>query len=210
MLSHWRANHYIQHQVCYRLNCRGCQSSWSTVRASDAILLNRRIIFSHMSRIWEFTEAGNLINVCIPGVHRHGYCDKTNSHRWIPLTSYWTYCGFTEDLRRLNSVLVSGNVVCGTDHLNATISHWGQLTHICVINTLRSRLNDRHVSDDIFKCIFLNGNVWTSLTIWLKFVPKNRINNIPALVQKMTWRRPGEKSLTEPMMVYSTDAYMRH
>ena len=35
----------------------------------------------------------------------------------------------------------------------------------------------------------------------LKFVPKGPINNIPALVQIMTWRRPGDKPLSEPMMV---------
>ena len=40
-----------------------------------------------------------------------------------------------------------------------------------------------------------------SLKISLKFVPKVRINNIPALVQIMAWRRPGDKPLSEPMMV---------
>ena len=35
----------------------------------------------------------------------------------------------------------------------------------------------------------------------LKFVPKGPINNIPALVQIMAWRRPGDKLLSEPMMV---------
>ena len=35
----------------------------------------------------------------------------------------------------------------------------------------------------------------------LKFVPKGPINNIPALVQIMAWRRPGDKPLSEPMMV---------
>ena len=43
--------------------------------------------------------------------------------------------------------------------------------------------------DDIFKCIFLNENVWISIKISLKFVPKGPINNIPALVQIMAWRR---------------------
>ena len=37
-------------------------------------------------------------------------------------------------------------------------------------NTLRPRQNGRHVSDDIFKCIFLNENVWISLKIWLNSV----------------------------------------
>ena len=36
---------------------------------------------------------------------------------------------------------------------------------------------------DIFKCIFLKENAWISLKISLTFVPKFRINNIPALVQ---------------------------
>ena len=35
----------------------------------------------------------------------------------------------------------------------------------------------------------------------LKFVPKGPINNIPALVQIMASRRPGNQSLFEPLMV---------
>ena len=68
-------------------------------------------------------------------------------------------------------------------------------------NILRLRENGHHFADDIFKCIFLNEDVWIMLKISLKFVPKVRINNIPALVQIMAWRRPGDKPLAEPMMV---------
>ena len=68
-------------------------------------------------------------------------------------------------------------------------------------NTLRPRQNGRHFADDTFKCIFLNENVRISIKISLKFVPKGPINNIPALVQIMAWRRPGDKLLSEPMMV---------
>ena len=32
------------------------------------------------------------------------------------------------------------------------------------------------LADDIFKCIFVNENIWISIKIWLKFVPKGRIN----------------------------------
>ena len=32
-----------------------------------------------------------------------------------------------------------------------------------IINTLRPRQNDRLFADDIFKCIFLNENVWISI-----------------------------------------------
>ena len=37
-------------------------------------------------------------------------------------------------------------------------------------NTLRQRQNGRHFADEIFKCIFLNENVWISLKISLKFL----------------------------------------
>ena len=50
-------------------------------------------------------------------------------------------------------------------------------------NTLRPRQNDRHFPDDISKWIFLNENVWISINISLKFVPKGQINNIAALVR---------------------------
>ena len=69
------------------------------------------------------------------------------------------------------------------------------------VNTLGPRQNGRHFADDIFKCIFLTENIWISIKISLKFVPKGPINNIPALVQIMAWRRPGDKPLSEPMMV---------
>ena len=36
-----------------------------------------------------------------------------------------------------------------------------------------------------------------SIKISLKFVHKGPINNIPALVQMMAWRRPGDKPLSE-------------
>ena len=47
----------------------------------------------------------------------------------------------------------------------------------------------------------LNENERISLRISLKFVPKGPINNIPALVQIMAWRRTGDKPLSEPMLV---------
>ena len=59
----------------------------------------------------------------------------------------------------------------------------------------------RHFPDDIFKYIFFIENVLISINILLKFVSKGPINNIPALVQIMTWRRPGDKPLSEPIMV---------
>ena len=54
----------------------------------------------------------------------------------------------------------------------------------------------------------LTGLFFKILTHWgrdkmekLKFVPKGLIDNIPTLVQIMAWRRPGDKPLSEPMLV---------
>ena len=84
-------------------------------------------------------------------------------------------------------------VSCVTDSvINLAFCH--------LFNTLRPRQNG-HYFLDIFKCIFLNENVWILIKISQKFVPKGTINNIPVLVQKMAWRRPGDKPLSEAMVV---------
>ena len=48
------------------------------------------------------------------------------------------------------------------------------------------------------------------MEISLKFVPKVRINNIPALVRITAWRRSGDKPLSAQIMICFTDEYMRH
>ena len=58
--------------------------------------------------------------------------------------------------------------------------------------------------DVIFQTTFsnafsLNENVWISIEISLKFVPKGPIHDIPALVQVIIWTNFG----------YITDAYMQ-
>ena len=75
------------------------------------------------------------------------------------------------------------------------------IPHSPLTPSLRLRRNRRHVADDIFKYIFLNENVWISIKVPLKFDPKGPNNNIPALVQIMDWRRPGDKPLSEPIMI---------
>ena len=80
----------------------------------------------------------------------------------------------------------------------------GIITHPCTnLTTLEPRQNGRHFADDMFSCIFLHENIWITIEISLKYVPKGSINNNPALFQIMAWRRPGDKPLSEPMMVSS-------
>ena len=78
------------------------------------------------------------------------------------------------------------------------------------VNSSPPGQNGCHFTDDIFKCIFMNNNVWISIRISLEFVPKGLINNIPALVQIMAWRGIGYKPLSEPMLTRFTDAYIQH
>ena len=61
------------------------------------------------------------------------------------------------------------------DH-NCYFSQWnGYVTLVAimgtVINTLRPRQNGRHFADNMFKCIFLNENIWIPIEVPLKFVP---------------------------------------
>ena len=69
------------------------------------------------------------------------------------------------------------------------------------VNTLRPKQNERHFAGDMFKGIFVTENEWILLKISLNFVPKSPINNIPVLVQIMAWCRPGDKPLSEPMII---------
>ena len=58
---------------------------------------------------------------------------------------------------------------------------------------------------DISQTMFWNAfswmkDMWISINASLKFVQKGQIYNIPAMVQIMVWRWPGDKSLSELMM----------
>ena len=66
------------------------------------------------------------------------------------------------------------------------------------------------LADDIYKCIFLNEKDRISIQISLKFFPRGQIDNKPALVQVMAWRRTGDNPLPEPMLTQFTNADMQH
>ena len=69
------------------------------------------------------------------------------------------------------------------------------------LNTLSPRQNECHFTEDISNAFSWNKNIWIRIRISLKFVPRGLINKIPALVQIMAWRCPGDKPLSEPMLV---------
>ena len=69
------------------------------------------------------------------------------------------------------------------------LTHWGRIKMATFFQTIFS------------KAFFFNENVRILINISLTFVPKAPNNNIPALVHIMALRRPGDKPLSEPMMV---------
>ena len=93
---------------------------------------------------------------------------------------------FMEMLLRLSST---------RDLLSCTQGRW--------VNTLRLGQNYHHFTENIFKCIFSNEDVWISLKISLKFVPKTSINNIQAkpLSEPVLLISPTHKCVTGPQWV---------
>ena len=108
------------------------------------------------------------------------------------------YCEFLETILRFHWDAKS----VGCQHY----SHGSNVTSECgnttgLFNTLRPRQDRRHFADDIFTCIFFNENCCILITFSLKYVRKGPIDNNSASVQIMAWRRSGDKSLSEPMMI---------
>ena len=66
---------------------------------------------------------------------------------------------------------------------------------------MRPRQDGRRFADDIFTCIFFNGDCCILIKFSLKYVRKGSIDNNPELVQIMAWRWSGDKPLSEPMMI---------
>ena len=87
--------------------------------------------------------------------------------------------------------------------VNGALCSWLAVVLWTLLNSLRPRQNNRLFADDTFKRIFLNKDIRISTKNSLKFVHKGLINNIPALVLIMAWCRPGDKPLSEPMLVTS-------
>ena len=120
---------------------------------------------------------------------------ETDPYTMLYCTYYSNLCFDHNDRREntkiFNQIWILFTLFYGTDPESKELT----------LNTLRPRQNGRYFPDDILKCIFLNENVWILIMILLKFVLKSPISNILALVQIMAWCRPGNKPLSEPVMV---------
>ena len=116
----------------------------------------------------------------------------------------------------------SKHVVCPHSYVNSMLSlyiSWQAIPQVSKsweekygvwVNSFPLGQNGRHFPDDSFKHIFMNEKFFILIRISLKFVPTGPIDNKPALVQLMAWRRPGDKPLSEPMLTQFTASYMRY
>ena len=112
---------------------------------------------------------------------------------------HWSYCSLV--LRLSHPYLVCKISTIYLPRVWFAVWHAGSNKRD--LTSLRPRQNGRLFADDTFKRIFLNENIRISTKNSLKFVPKGLINNFPALVLIMAWRRSGDKPLSEPMLVRS-------
>ena len=110
---------------------------------------------------------------------------------WEIFSAYVGWYGgiFWFNRSKQNSALWLTLALPSPDIGRITLTHWGRDKMDAISQTPFS------------SAFFFNENIWISIKISLKFVPKSPINNIPALVQIIAWCRPGDKPLSEAMMV---------
>ena len=111
------------------------------------------------SSLWLRCSANWLINIILPESALESVDQRI--HLGPPKCVCFCYTSFSR--------VEAADLILWPVH---SLSHWGrdEMDNVC--------------AEDIFKCIFFNGNVWISIKISLKFVPEGEINSIPALVQR--------------------------
>ena len=127
------------------------------------------------------------------------HCIKSIFRFWLPkfrgLTKDYL-CGIS-DFCKVHNKDIKNEWVFFTEYVidlewYMLLTHWGRDKMAGISQT---------TIWNAFSWMKIYEHVWISINISLKFVPKGRINNIPALVKITAWHRPGDKPLSEPMMV---------
>ena len=125
------------------------------------------------------------------------FCNKL----FFPIQKFSYNCYLNNFAYNFDSYL---EIFCTTTvelyHYSTHRGQWGNGNcPVYGINILMLRQDDYHFTDNIFRCLFSNGNFWINIS--LKFVPQGQINNIPTLIQLMAWHQQGDKPLSETMVV---------
>ena len=162
--------------------------------------------WEHMLSVWPYSEHRQTI-----------HCDKSSlpwdswvvldcfpvPYAWYGMVQRGIYSDHADHQRcaqtgyvRIRDVNLQPKIVHGV-----TIWRYNSYTSELSTHCGRNKMTAIH-TDDIFKRIFVNEKYCILIRISLKFVAKGQIYNIPALVQIMTWCRPGAKPSFEAMVAY--------
>ena len=131
-----------------------------------------------------------MLGLKLNHVNKRGYwCKVIISVVWIvaivhksPMMKPARDMGIPSARLHLVSRLVSASATLEFICLSTGLSYRNRLIFLYVVDTLIPRQDCRHFADNIFKCIFLYEDIWIVINISRKFVPRDQINNIPALV----------------------------
>ena len=169
--------------------CEQFQSIYIVCYISPKWTLVRQNVFYVFQHIWYIAQAVWIFPHGIPVHPTEPYRDDINIW-YILWYVYFRHILYTDN--QVNTIVVG----------RQNISNHG-------INSSPAGQNGRHFADDVFRCILVNEK-FILIKISLNFVPKCPIDDKPAFVQIMAWRRTGDKPLSEPMMTRFIDAYVRH
>ena len=116
----------------------------------------------------------------------------SQAYATMTLLTHWGW-GKMDDIKLLWRDKVSDTCNPKFCKIRVTLHYW-------LPWLLTPKPNGCHFTDDIFNWNFLNENPSISIKTSLKYIPKGLIDNKPTLVQILSWRRTGDKPISEPMM----------
>ena len=96
-------------------------------------------------------------------------------------------------------VQASGSLSDANIHDNIITEHVSNFDVGSRVNSFPPGQEGGRFADNIFRGILVNEKSFILIKISLKCVPYGPIDNNPALVLIMAWRRIGDKLLSEPM-----------
>ena len=103
----------------------------------------------------------------------------------------------TRNMFPFDDVIMWWETIAEAGEVSRTFENEGTYTH----KTHWAETKWPPFADDIFKCICLNENAAILVKISPKLVPKGPIYNKQAFVRIMAWPWPGDKPLSEPILL---------
>ena len=124
--------------------------------------------YSRLYVIWKTEVAKLNAHIAKTGRGVTSAISEAQTFEWIYIYTIFTRDAIISENRwQIASMSIDMKKLFMVSHATFHFLH-----ALVYFNTLRPRQNGCHFADDIFKCIFLNENIWTLIKISLKFVPR--------------------------------------